>query len=124
MTTGLPPAVRVELNPTQLSSYGLGLQDVSNMLSQQNAIIPKGQLSNERLTADILTNDQLMQASDYKNLTVGYDNGAAIRLSDVADAARSVQNVRVTGFPTRSARCRCGFPPAGRESDRHRGANP
>jgi len=95
---GALPAVRVELNPTQLSSYGLGLQDVRNMLSQQNANIPKGQLSNELSTADILTNDQLMQASDYKNLTVGYHNGAAVRLSDVADVQDSVQNVRVTGF--------------------------
>jgi multidrug efflux pump len=95
---GALPAVRVEINPTQLSSYGLGLQDVSNMLRQQNANLPKGQLSDERVTADILTNDQLMQASDYKDLTVGYHNGAAVRLSDVADVQDSVQNVRVTGF--------------------------
>jgi multidrug efflux pump len=95
---GALPAVRVELNPTQLSSYGLGLQDVSNMLRQQNANLPKGQISDERVTADILSNDQLMQASDYTNLTVGYHNGAAVRLSDVADVQDSVQNVRVTGF--------------------------
>ena len=95
---GALPAVRVEINPTQLSSYGLGLQDVSNMLRQQNANLPKGQLSDELVTADILTNDQLMQASDYKDLTVGYHNGAAVRLSDVADVQDSVQNVRVTGF--------------------------
>ncbi len=95
---GALPAVRVELNPTQLSSYGLGLQDVSNMLRQQNANLPKGQISDERTTADILANDQLMQASDYRNLTVGYHNGAAVRLSDVADVQDSVQNVRVTGF--------------------------
>ncbi|MGA2719602.1 MAG: efflux RND transporter permease subunit [Candidatus Acidiferrales bacterium] len=95
---GALPAVRVELNPTQLSSYGLGLQDVSNMLRQQNANLPKGQISDERFTADILSNDQLMQASDYRNLTVGYHNGAAVRLSDVADVQDSVQNVRVTGF--------------------------
>jgi multidrug efflux pump len=95
---GALPAVRVELNPTQLSSYGLGLQDVSNMLRQQNANLPKGQISDERFTADILSNDQLMQASDYRSLTVGYHNGAAVRLSDVADVQDSVQNVRVTGF--------------------------
>jgi len=95
---GALPAVRVEMNPTQLSSYGIGLQDVRNMLRQQNANLPKGQLSDELVTADILTNDQLMQASDYKDLTVGYHNGAAVRLSDVADVQDSVQNVRVTGF--------------------------
>ena len=68
------------------------------MLRQQNANLPKGQISDERMTADILSNDQLMQASDYRNLTVGYHNGAAVRLSDVADVQDSVQNVRVTGF--------------------------
>jgi multidrug efflux pump len=95
---GALPAVRVELNPTQLSSYGLGLQDVSNMLRQQNANLPKGQLWNDLTTADLLANDQLMQASEYRDLTVGYHNGAAVRLSDVADVQDSVQNVRVTGF--------------------------
>ncbi|MGD0963182.1 MAG: efflux RND transporter permease subunit [Candidatus Acidiferrales bacterium] len=95
---GALPAVRVELNPTQLSSYGLGLQDVSNMLRQQNANLPKGQISDQLSTADILSNDQLMKASDYKDLTIGYHNGAAVRLSDVADVQDSVQNLRVTGF--------------------------
>jgi multidrug efflux pump len=95
---GSLPAVRVELNPTQLSSYGLGLQDVRNMLSQQNANLPKGQLSNELSTADILANDQLLKASDYASLTVGYHNGAAVRLSDVAVVQDSVQNLRVAGF--------------------------
>jgi multidrug efflux pump len=95
---GALPAVRVELNPTQLSSYGLGLQDVGNMLRQQNANLPKGQISDDVSTADILSNDQLMKAGDYKDLTIGYHNGAAVRLSDVADVQDSVQNVRVTGF--------------------------
>ena len=48
------PAVRVEVNPTQLNAYGLGLQDVRNMLSQQNANLPKGQISDGLMTADIL----------------------------------------------------------------------
>src|ERR1700690_3070465 len=48
------PAVRVEINPTQLNSYGLGLQDVKNMLSQQNANVPKGQIWDDGTTADIL----------------------------------------------------------------------
>jgi multidrug efflux pump len=72
------PAVRVEINPTQLNSYGLGLQDVKNMLSQQNANEPKGQIWDDSTTADILANDQLLKAEYYRPLIVGYHNGAAI----------------------------------------------
>jgi multidrug efflux pump len=92
------PGVRVELNPVQLNSYGLGVQDVSKMLSAQNANLPKGQISNGLTTADITTNDQLLKAEFYKPLIVGYHNGAAIKLSDVADVQDSVENIRATGF--------------------------
>ena len=92
------PAVRVEINPTQLNSYGLGLQDVSNMLRGQNSNLPKGQLSDNRTSSIILDNDQLLMADYYKPLTVGYHNGAAIKLSDVADVQDSVENIRAAGF--------------------------
>jgi multidrug efflux pump len=92
------PAVRVELNPTQLNNFGLGLQDVNAMLSSQNANLAKGQITNEHRTADIVTNDQLMKADYYKPLIVGYHNGAAIKLSDIADVTDSVENIRAAGF--------------------------
>lgn len=92
------PAVRVEINPTQLNSYGLGLQDVSNMLSRQNANLAKGQIWSDSTTADIVTNDQLLKADDYKPLVVGYHNGAAVKLSDIADVQDSIQNIRAAGF--------------------------
>jgi len=92
------PSVRVELNPTQLNSYGLGLQDVSAMLSRQNANLAKGQIWDNDTTADIVTNDQLLKAADYKPLVVGYHNGAAVKLSDIADVQDSVQNIRAAGF--------------------------
>jgi multidrug efflux pump len=92
------PAVRVELNPTQLNNFGLGLQDVNAMLSSQNANLAKGQITNENRTADIVANDQLMKADYYKPLIVGYHNGAAIKLSDIADVTDSVENIRAAGF--------------------------
>ena len=92
------PSVRVEVNPTQLNSYGLGLQDVSAMLSRQNANIAKGQIWDKSTSADIVTNDQLLKADDYKPLVVGYHNGAAVKLSDIADVQDSVQNIRAAGF--------------------------
>ena len=81
---GALPGVRVEINPTQLNNTGLSLEDVRAMLSQQNANTPKGQLSDQRTTADILANDQLFKAKEYAPLIVAYRNGAPVSLSDVA----------------------------------------
>jgi multidrug efflux pump len=92
------PGVRVELNPTQLNNFGLGLQDVNSMLSSQNANLAKGQITNGHVTQDIVANDQLMKAAYYKPLIVGYHNGAAIKLSDIADVTDSVENIRAAGF--------------------------
>jgi multidrug efflux pump len=92
------PAVRVEVNPTQLNGYGLGLQDVASMLSRQNANSPKGQITNSATSADIITNDQLLKAVDYMPLVVGYHNGAAVKLSDVANVQDSTENIRAAGF--------------------------
>jgi len=92
------PAVRVDVNPTQLNGYGLGLQDVAAMLNRQNANSPKGQLINGATSADIVTNDQLLKAVDYMPLVVGYHNGAAIKLSDVANVQNATENVRAAGF--------------------------
>src|SRR6266436_4720297 len=95
---GALPAVRVDVNPTQLNSFGLGLEDVRTMLSQQNANLPKGQLAGNHTTADILANDQLLKAEDYKPLTVSYTNGAAVTLSDIANVQDGVENIRAAGF--------------------------
>ena len=95
---GALPAVRVEVNPVLLNSFGLSLTDVSAMLSQQNANLAKGQLADGNTTADILANDQLLKAADYKPLIVAYRNGAAIRLSDVASVQDGVENIRTAGF--------------------------
>jgi multidrug efflux pump len=95
---GALPAVRVEVNPTQLNSYGLTLQNVQAVLSLQNADQPTGQLSDEQVTADIITNDQISRAEEYKPLVIGYNHGAAVHLSDVADVLDSTQNVRNAGL--------------------------
>jgi multidrug efflux pump len=92
------PGVRVDVNPTQLNSYGLGLQDVASMLSRQNANSPKGQILDGATTADVTTNDQLLKAVDYMPLVVGYHNGAAVKLSDIANVQDSTENLRAAGF--------------------------
>ena len=95
---GALPGVRAEVNPTQLNNFGLSLNNVRNMLAAQNANEPKGQLSDGNITADIVTNDQLLRAEDYRDLVVGYHNGAAIKLSDIADVENSVENIRAVGY--------------------------
>ena len=91
------PAVRVDVNPTQLNATGLGLEDVRNMLSQQNANLAKGQIANDSTTSDLASNDQLLKAEYYRPLIVGFNNGAAIRLSDIATVQDSVENIRSAG---------------------------
>jgi len=95
---GALPSVRVDVNPTQLANYGLNLADVQSVLSVQNADLPKGQLTNGQITTDILANDQIFHAEDYKPLVIGYSKGAAVHLSDVADVTDSVQNIRAGGY--------------------------
>ena len=95
---GALPSVRVDANPTQLASYGLTLMNLKSVLSLQNADLAKGQISNGIVTADILANDQISKAADYKPLVVGFNKGAAVRLSDVAQVRDSVQNIRAAGY--------------------------
>ncbi|MBV8672646.1 MAG: efflux RND transporter permease subunit, partial [Acidobacteriaceae bacterium] len=95
---GALPSVRVEANPTQLNSYGLTLSNVQSILSVQNSDFARGQISNEKKTYDILTNGQISHAAEYAPLIIGYHNGAAVRLSDVAQVVDSTSNVRNAGY--------------------------
>jgi multidrug efflux pump len=92
------PSVRVDVNPTQLNNYGLTLANVQAVLSTQNADIAKGQLSDGHITADIIANDQISKADDYKPIIIGYHNGTAVRLEDVAQVTDGVQNIRSAGY--------------------------
>jgi multidrug efflux pump len=92
------PAVRVELNPTALFKYGIGLEDVRASLASANANSPKGSIDSDTLHYQLYTNDQASHAADYKPLVVAYRNNAAVRLSDVADVVDSVENLRNAGL--------------------------
>jgi multidrug efflux pump len=71
---------------------------LQSVLRLQNSDLAKGQISNGVTSADILANDQISHAEDYKPIIVGYKNGGAVRLSDVANVIDSVQNVRTAGY--------------------------
>ena len=95
---GSLPAVRVELNPSALNKYGIGLGDVRRMLSGTNVNRPNGQLADGSRSREILTNDQLHVAEDYLPLIVAYRGGRAVQLSDVATVENSVEDLRATGM--------------------------
>jgi len=95
---GSLPAVRVELVPSALYKYGIGLEDVRAALSSANAHSPKGGIDVGARRYQIYANDQSRKADDYKPLVVAYRNGAAVRLTDVGDVIDSVENVRTLGL--------------------------
>lgn len=92
------PAVRVELNPTALFNQGISLDAVRQVISNTNIRVPLGATETDRLRWQIETNDQIKTAADYRPLVIRYKNGAAVRLSDVADVVDSVQDVRNAGM--------------------------
>jgi multidrug efflux pump len=92
------PAVRVELNPGALFKYGIGLEDIRAALASANANSPKGAIEEGPSHFQIYTNDQASKADQYKPLVVAYRNGAAVRLSDVAEVLDSVEDLRNLGL--------------------------
>ena len=91
------PAVRAELNPATLNAYGIGLSDVRNALAAANANRPKGLVEDGERVWWLYANDQARSAAEYLPLIVAYRNGAAVRLSDVAEVKDSVQDLRNAG---------------------------
>ncbi|MFZ0890135.1 MAG: multidrug efflux RND transporter permease subunit [Candidatus Binataceae bacterium] len=96
------PGVRVDVNPTALNSYGIGLEDVRSALASANANRPKGEFAGETTSLALSTTDQLLKADQYLPLIIHYQNGAAVRLSDVAQVQDSVEDVRTAGMMDRS----------------------
>ncbi len=92
------PAVRVELNPTTLNSYDIGLETVRNAIATANVNIPKGQLSHGDNVANIVNNDQMFKANEYEPIIITYRNNAPVKIADVAEVVDSIQDVRNAGF--------------------------
>ena len=95
---GQKPAVRIQANPTLLSSYGLTLEGIRAAVAASNVNQAKGSFDGPHQASTIGTNDQLLSSSQYRPLVVAYNNGAPVRLSDVATVTDSVENVRQAGW--------------------------
>jgi multidrug efflux pump len=91
---GQKPAVRVQVNPTALSSYGLGMEDVRTAIANSNVNQAKGAFDGPQQSYSIGANDQLLTSADYKPLIIAYRNGAPVHLSDVARVIDAAENVK------------------------------
>jgi len=91
---GQKPAVRVQVNPTQLSAYGINLEDVRTALQQTSLDLAKGNFDGPHQDYQIDANDQLITSKDYHQVVVAYHNGAPVFLSDVAKIVDAVENTR------------------------------
>ncbi|WP_133863097.1 efflux RND transporter permease subunit [Pseudomonas aestiva] len=92
------PAVRIELEPRQLEHYGLALDDVRTAINSANQRRPKGAVANDEHNWQIQANDQLFKAADYAPLIIRYQDGATLRLRDVAKVSDAVEDRYNAGF--------------------------
>ena len=95
---GQQPAVRVQADPKALAGLGLSLEDLKALLVQATSNSPKGAINGAAQTQAISANDQIFKASDYGPLIVTYQNGAPVRLQDVAKVFDDVENNRVAAW--------------------------
>jgi multidrug efflux pump len=89
---GQKPAVRVQANPTTLSSYGINLEDVRTALQQTSVNQAKGNFDGPQQSYQINANDQLLTSKDYSSVVIAYRNGAPVMLSDVASVVDDAEN--------------------------------
>lgn len=95
---GHKPAIRIQINPTALSGYGLSLENIRSIVSAANVNAPKGNFDGEYLAYTINANDQLLKSKDYRDLIVAYHNGSPLRLSDVAQVSDGVENTQLAAW--------------------------
>ena len=89
---GQKPAVRIQANPTALSSYGLNMEDLRTALTQASVNAAKGNFDGPRQDFQIDANDQLITSDDYRKVVVAYRNGAPVMLTDVANIVNGIEN--------------------------------
>jgi multidrug efflux pump len=91
---GQKPAVRIQVNPTQLSAYGINLEDVRTAIQQTSLDQAKGNFDGPQQDYQIQSNDQLLTSKDFENVVIAYHNGSPVKLSNVATITDGVENIR------------------------------
>ncbi|CAI1823048.1 Multidrug transporter MdtC [Serratia quinivorans] len=95
---GQRPAVRVKLNAAAVAAYGLDSETIRTAISNANVNSAKGSLDGPTRSVTLSANDQMKSADDYRQLIVAYQNGAAIRLQDIATIEQGAENTRLAAW--------------------------
>src|SRR5690606_35056496 len=103
LSGGQRPAVRVQVNPAALAAKGIGLEDVRRALSAANVSGAKGSFDGPTRASAIDANDQLKSGAEFSRIIIAYKDGSPVRLSDVATAVDSAENIRLAAWASTSA---------------------
>jgi multidrug efflux pump len=95
---GQKPAVRIQVNPVALASYGINLEDVRTALSNTSINSPKGSFDGPTQNFQINANDQLISSSRYRDVVVAYKNESPVMLTDVAKVTDGVENTKLAAW--------------------------
>jgi multidrug efflux pump len=95
---GQKPAIRIQVNPSTLATYGISLENLRTALASTSVNGAKGTFDGETQNYQINANDQLLSGDEYRDVLVAYRNGAPVTLSDVATVSDGVENVRLAGW--------------------------
>ncbi|MHB0763841.1 MdtB/MuxB family multidrug efflux RND transporter permease subunit [Stutzerimonas sp. NM35] len=99
---GQRPAVRIRVNPEALAAYGLSLADVRSLVTSSNVNQPKGNFDGPTRVSMLDANDQLKTPEEYAELILSYENGATLRLKDIADIIDGAENERLAAWANES----------------------
>ena len=99
---GQRPAVRIRVNPEALAAYGLSLADVRTLITASNVNQPKGNFDGPTRVSQLDANDQLKSVDEYRELILTYQDGAALRLKDVAEIVDGAENERLAAWANRN----------------------
>jgi len=99
---GQRPAVRIRVNPEALAAYGLTLSDVRSLVTSANVNQPKGNFDGPTRVSMLDANDQLKSPEEYADLILNYEEGATLRLRDVASIIDGAENERLAAWANES----------------------
>ncbi|EKN4208634.1 MdtB/MuxB family multidrug efflux RND transporter permease subunit [Yersinia ruckeri] len=95
---GQRPAVRVKLNAPAVAAVGLDSETIRTAISNANVNSAKGSLDGPTRSVTLSANDQMKSAEDYRNLIVAYQQGAPVRLQDVATIEQGAENNKLAAW--------------------------
>ncbi len=98
MGGGLRPAVRIQVNPGAVAVRNLGLEDVRTAIVNNNVNLPKGSFDGPQRSTVLEANDQIRQAEDYRQIIITWQNGAPVRVGDVAQVSESSEDAHLAAW--------------------------